>query len=132
VKSFGLSYRERIKSRSEFEKLFASGKVIFSRDKKIKALYLVQETAEQGIVKIAAVVSSKSGNAFWRNRLKRLIKTSYRLNKESILSSCLLKKLILKIIFSPNRFNEKNNEFVMLEDIMPGIKDILYKIERSL
>ena len=132
MKSFGLSYRERLKSRSEFEKIFASGKVIFSHDKKIKALYLVEDTTQRGIVKIAAVVSRKSGNAFWRNRLKRLIKTSYRLNKESILSSGLLKKLILKIIFSPNRFNEKNNGLVMLKDIVPGIKDILYKIERSL
>ena len=132
MKSFGLSFRERLKSRSDFEKIYASGKVIFSHDKKIKAVYLVEKSRNSGLTKIAAVVSSKSGSAFWRNRLKRLIRASYRLNKERLLSSCSIKKLVLKIIFSPNRFNEKNNRLVMLKDIMPGIKDILNKIESSL
>lgn len=132
MKRFGLSSGERLKSRIDFEDLYSSGKVIFSYDKKIKAVYQVQKSSGSGKIKIAAVISGKAGKAFWRNRLKRLIRTSYRLNKENLLNLCLLKNIVLKIIFSPYRFNEKNNRLVILEDLMPGMKDVLYKIESSL
>ncbi len=132
MKRFGLPAGERIKSRIEFEQLYASGRVIFSDDKKIKAIYLIEKNTDTSNIKIAAAVSGKAGSAVWRNRIKRLIRTSYRLNKENLLNLCLLKNLVLKIIFSPYRFNEKNNRMVTLEDIMPGVRDLLYKIGRSL
>lgn len=130
--SFGLSTREKLKSRIEFEKLYTSGKVVLSKDKKIKAVYLFEKDTGSGEIKIAAVVSGKAGKAVWRNRLKRLLRTSYRLNKVKLYNLCTLKKIVLKIIFSPYRFNEKNNKQVMLDDIMPGVKDVLYNIERNL
>jgi ribonuclease P protein component len=130
--SFGLSTREKLKSRIEFENLYTSGKVVLSKDKKIKAVYLIEKDTSSGKIKIAAVVSGKAGNAVWRNRLKRLLRTSYRLNKVKLYNLCKLKKIVLKIIFSPYHFNEKNNKQVMLNDIMPGVKDVLYIIERNL
>jgi ribonuclease P protein component len=132
LKRFGLPAGERLKSRIEFEQLYTSGRVIFSDDKKIKAIYLIEINSGQSNVKMAAVVSSKAGNAVWRNRIKRLIRTSYRLNKENIFNLCLLKNLVLKIIFSPYRFNEKNNRMAALDDIMPGVRELLFKIGRSL
>ena len=132
MKRFGLSSGERLKSRIDFENLYTSGKVIFSHDKKIKAVYLAEKNSGFGKIKISAVVSGRAGKAFWRNRLKRLIRTSYRLNKENLLNLCLQKNIVLKIIFSPYRFNEKKNRLVILEDIMPGIKDVMYKIESGL
>ena len=132
MKRFGLPAGERLKSRIEFEQLYTSGRVIFSDDKKIKAIYLIEINSGQSNVKMAAVVSSKAGNAVWRNRIKRLIRTSYRLNKENIFNLCLLKNLVLKIIFSPYRFNEKNNRMASLDDIMPGVRELLFKIGRSL
>ncbi len=132
MKRFGLPAGERIKSRTDFENLYGSGDVIISNDKKIKAIYILDEQAQKGNIQIAAVVSGKAGNAAWRNRIKRLIRVSYRLNKENLYNLCLLKNLVLKIIFSPYRFNEKNNRLIAIDDIMPGIKDVLVKIERSL
>jgi len=132
LKRFGLPAGERLKSRIEFEQLYTSGRVIFSDDKKIKAIYLIEINSGQSNVKMAAVVSSKAGNAVWRNRIKRLIRTSYRLNKENVFNLCLLKNLVLKIIFSPYRFNEKNNRMAALDDIMPGVRELLFKIGRSL
>jgi ribonuclease P protein component len=132
LKRFGLPAGERIKSRTDFENLYGSGNVIISNDKKIKAIYILDEQAQKGNIQIAAVVSGKAGNAAWRNRIKRLIRVSYRLNKENLYNLCLLKNLVLKIIFSPYRFNEKNNRLIAIDDIMPGIKDVLVKIERSL
>ncbi len=132
MKRFGLPAGERIKSRTDFEKVYGSGWVIISEDKKIKAVYLLDKNAGSGNIKIAAVISSKAGNAVWRNRVKRLIRVSYRVNKENLFNLCLVKNFVLKIIFSPYRFNKKNNQLIVIDDIMPGIKDVLGKIERSL
>ncbi len=132
MKRFELPAGERIKSRADFEQVYESGRVIISEDKKIKAIYFLDKQAESGNVKIAAVVSSKAGNAVWRNNVKRLIRVSYRLNKENLFKLCLLKNFVLKIIFSPYRFNEKNNRLILIDDIMPGIIDVLVKIERNI
>ena len=132
MKRFGLPAGERIKSRTDFANLYGSGKIIISDDKKIKAIYILDDQAQNGNIQIAAVVPGKAGNAAWRNRIKRLIRVSYRLNKENLYNLCLLKNLVLKIIFSPYRFNEKNNRLIVIDDIMPGIKDVLVKLERSL
>lgn len=132
MKRFGLSAGERIKSKIDFDKLYSSGKVIFSKDRKIKAIYLIEKNITAGNIKIAVAISSKAGKAVWRNRLKRLLRTSYRLNKENLLNLCLLKNNVLKIIFSPYQFNEKNNRKILLDDVMGGVKDVLFQIERSL
>ncbi len=132
MERFGLSSGDRLKSRIDFEKLYTSGKVILSNDKKIRAVYLIEKGRDSGNIKIAPVVSSKAGNAVWRNRLKRLLRTSYRQKKENLYNLCLEKKIVLKIIFSPYHFNEKNKKLVMLYDIIPGVQDVLFKIERSL
>ena len=132
MKRFGLPAGERLKSRTDFENLYTSGKIIFSADKKLKAIYSIDNHSGNGVVKIGVAVSSKAGQAVWRNRIKRLIRTSYRLNKEKLVDICKLKNFILKIIFSPVHFNEKKNKQIVLNDIMPGVKDLLLQIERSL
>ncbi|MFO7444787.1 MAG: ribonuclease P protein component [Ignavibacteriaceae bacterium] len=130
-KQFGLSADERIKSRKDFEKIFTSGKVVYSPDKKIRAVYLVTEEIERG-VKIAAVVSKKAGNAVWRNRVKRLIKEVYRLNKQILTDLSLQKNISIKVAFSPNLMNEKNFKDVKLNDVKTGIIDVMFKIKSIL
>lgn len=129
---FGLSAGERLKSRIDFDNLYKSGKIIISNDRRIKAVYVIEIGAASGKIKVAAAVSGKAGNAVWRNRLKRLLRTSYRLNKQNLHKLCFLKKVILKIIISPYHLNEKNNKHIMLNDIMPGVMNVLFKIERCL
>lgn len=132
MKRFGLSAGERIKSKVDFDKLYSTGKVILSGDRKIKAVYLVEENSISGNIKIAIAISSKTGKAVWRNRLKRLLRTSYRLNKERLLNLCISKKILLKIIFSPYQFNEQNNRDVALDEVIIGTEDILMQLERRL
>ena len=129
MKRFGLSSEERIKSRKDFQQIYSSGKIFFSNQKIIKALFIIEENSKLPGVKIAAAVFKKAGNAVWRNRLKRLIKESYRLNKEIILSSAQEKKLLLKIIFSPNLLYQKKNKNLKLKIIMPEVVDIMQKIK---
>ena len=128
MKRFGLSGKERIKSRKDFEIIFDSGKVMLSSDSRIKASFIYKESSEPG-VKIAAAVSRKAGIAVWRNRAKRLIKEAYRLNKEILTEVCLQKKIQLKLVFAVNSLNQKKNRNLMLDDIKPGVLDIMLKLK---
>ena len=129
MKRFGLSAEERIKSRKDFEKIFSNGKTIFSSDKKIKAVYILEKKNTAAGVKIAAAVNKKAGKAVWRNRVKRLLKEAYRLNKERITETTQKKFFLLKMIFSLNNFSEKKNKKITLSEIMYGMADILAKLE---
>ena len=132
MKHFSLSAKERIKSKNIFEAIYASGKTIFSTTKKFKANYIIEQKSTTPEVKIAAAVSKKSGNAVWRNRVKRLIKESYRLNKHSFIDFAEEKKVTLKIVFSANALTEKKNKKPKLKDVMPDIIELMMRLKGSL
>ncbi len=132
MKRFGLSANERIKSRKEFEEIFLNGKTIFSSDKKIKATYLIVKKSDKSGVVISAAVFKKAGSAVWRNRIKRLIKEAYRLNKEVLKGTAMERGLILKLVFVPNTLNEKKNKKIYLSEVMPRVEEILLRIKDKL
>ena len=59
MKRYGLSPKERIKSKKNIDQIFSSGKILISEDHRIKAVYLIDKEAEESGVKIGAVVSKK-------------------------------------------------------------------------
>ncbi len=132
MKRFSLSASERIKSRKDFEYIFSAGNSIYSADGKIKSIYVFEKGNSAPSVKIAAASGKKFGSAVWRNRFRRIVKNSYRLNKESLFNVCREKKIILKIIFSPHKINERSNKRLYQEDVLPGILFIIDKIKRKL
>jgi len=132
LKRYGLSAKERVKSKKDFDKIFSSGKMLYSSSKLIKAVYIVEKEGENKGVRIAVAVSKRLGIAVWRNRIKRLIKESYRLNKEILLDICSKKNILLKIVFSPNFLNEKDNKNIMLIDLMPSVVDLMIKLRSIL
>lgn len=131
MKRFSFSKNERIKEKKLFEKLYASGKISFSSSKKIKAVYLFVEDSNAVFPKVAVAVSKKAGNAFWRNRVKRLLREAYRLNKLPINSFCKEKNKRLFIVFSPFLFNQKDNKTINLFEVMPGVQELLSTIIRN-
>ncbi len=131
MKRFGLSAGERIKKKKDFELIYSSGNIIISSDQKIKAIYLKEKNPKPGVI-IAAAVSKKAGIAVWRNRMKRLIKESYRLNKKILTDICFQNKILLKVVFSPNAYNEKKNKKINLNDVMPGVLDIMLKLKSEM
>lgn len=132
MKRFGFSAKERVKSRKDFEKIFSNGKTIFSSDKKIKATYLIEKNRSKPGMLISMAVHKKAGKAVWRNRVKRLIKEAYRLNKEILRGSVIGKNFLLMMVFSPNLLNEKKNKKIYLNDIESGVKEILLKLKDKL
>lgn len=132
MKKFGLSRVERIKKETDFRQVYSVGKVIYSDDQKLKVSYFPERNSEQAGIKIAAAVSKKAGNAVWRNRVKRLLRESYRLNKEILTANCSEKAICLKIIFSPNNLNQKKQKKLKLDDIRPAVVDLMNKINSRL
>lgn len=132
MKRFGLPASERVKKRNDFEQIYTSGRTIFSSDKKLRAAFTVEKKTEKAVVKIAAAVGKKSGSAVWRNRVKRLLRESYRQNKEILAAACLERELLIKIVFSPNLISQKRNRVLKLKDLMPDVIDILLKIKSTL
>ncbi len=132
MKKHGLSAVEKIKSGKEFEKIFTEGDTSYSSDNKIRANYCFINDSEEPGVLFAVAVSKKLGNAVWRNRVKRLIREIYRLNKIGLIEKCKNKNALLKIIFSPQALNQKTNKRIRLKDILPPIKEIISKLEEKI
>ena len=127
MKNFSLTRNERVKKKRDFEKVYNAANVLFSSDRLIKVHFICSENNE-AVIKIAAAVSKKAGKAVWRNRVKRLIKESYRLNKKSLLEKVLLKKIQLLLVFSPSRLSEARNKKIYLHDVSPGVVELMNKI----
>lgn len=82
VKRFGLPKTERLKSRKQIDSLFAGGKgfSVFP----IRVTYLFLNEEESG-VKMGVTVSKRNfKKATDRNRVKRLLREAYRLQKEDL------------------------------------------------
>lgn len=127
MKRFGLSKHERIKRKNEFSRVYKSGKIIYSNSRKLKAIFYLGKS-ESKSVKVAFGISKKAGNAVWRNRLRRLLREVYRLNKD-ILSNC---DCSIWIVFSPNNLNKKVNPKLLFRDVKPDMIDLLKKLRDNI
>lgn len=124
---FGLSKIERIKRKNDFSLIYNSGKIIYSNSRKLKAIFYFGEDESKN-VQVAFGISKKAGNAAWRNRLRRLLRESYRLNKE-IMKDCDSKLLV---VFSPNTLNKKKNPKLFLRDVESDMIELLEKLRENI
>ena len=129
MKRFGLSKNERIKKKNEISRLFNSGKRIYTNSRNLKAIFCFGED-DSATIKIVPAVHKKAGNAVWRNRVKRLLRESYRLNKK-ILADIIEEKTLLLMI-SPNSFNNRKHPHIVLSDVQDEVIEILYKIKNQI
>ena len=96
-KQFTLGKNERLKSRKQIELLFKSGRRI--NETGIRALYMLEDN-ESGIYNLQLGVSVSSRNfkrAVDRNRIKRLLRESWRLQKNDLLNALVESKKSLSV-----------------------------------
>lgn len=83
---FSLSKNEKLKSKKSIEHLFLKGKSVSHFP--LKLIYLKAENIEEPIHKIAFIAPKKNfRGAVQRNRIKRLLREAYRLNKHLIFNN---------------------------------------------
>lgn len=132
MKQFSLHRKERITNKKQFDEIYASGKTVYSADRKLKAVYNISKEDENPGVKMAVAVSRKAGKAFWRNRIKRLIKEAFRLNKEILTSPCIENQTLILVVFAANSLNQKNSRKINLNLITTPVVDLLNKLKKKL
>jgi len=132
LKKFWLSKKEKIKSKKEFDLIYSAGEQLISPSQKLKALYIIDRNSGTPGIKTAYAVSRKAGNAVWRNRVKRLLRESFRLNKEQIINECGKKSIKLLIVFSPFAINKRNCEKIFLKDVLDDVVGLMNKIRAKL
>ena len=119
---------DRLINDRDFELVYKTGHVVISEDKKIKAKYLFESKEINNTVKIGLSVVSKKGNSVWRNRIKRVLRESVRIDREILRSIIEFKNEGLLIIFSPYSLNQTNSKKIFLKEIKPAVLDILKRI----
>ena len=75
--SFSFPKNEKILNRADFVKLNRLGKRLYTQH-----FTLITKKNGQGVTRLGVTVSKKSGTAVKRNRIKRLIRVVFRLNKD--------------------------------------------------
>ena len=124
----GISSQERIKKSKDIEEVFSNGKVIISKDRKLKATYKEIKSETELKILFGVTVFKKTGTAVWRNRIKRLIREAYRKNKNILYDALNKKELLIYLIISPNSLNQKDNNKLSLSEIEPPVIELLNKV----
>ncbi len=83
--SFSFNKKERLKSKKQIEKLFGEGKSVTAFP--LKVFYIPVEDAEVQFKVAVSVPKRNFKKAVDRNRIKRLMREAYRLNKQVIFNN---------------------------------------------
>ncbi len=113
--NFRFTRAEHLTKKKEFEKVFAEGKVFKNT---LMVLYVVPNDYQNS--RLGLVVSKKVGNAVQRNRIKRLLREAYRLNKHLLTSH-------VDIIAIPRQPFSSDLKLPNIED---GFKKLLLQINK--
>ena len=120
---FKFPKQERLKSKKVLEQLFAEGKSINSSP--LKLIYLKTLLPERVPIQIAIAVPKKHfKSAVKRNRIKRLIREAYRLNKGPIFNN-MEAQYALVILY----LGKEIPSFLKIEG---GVKSLLTKFTKHI
>lgn len=123
IKRFTLKRAERLKSKKVIDVLFTKGDSFLQFP--VKFVYLVTELPEKYPVQVGVSVSKKNfKKAVDRNRIKRLLREAYRLNKHKIYDSIGEKQLALFLIY----VGKDLPDYTLIEN---GIKKGLKRVSAS-
>jgi ribonuclease P protein component len=116
--------KERISHKKDIEKLFAEGKSFFAFPMRIVYVSENSEPASSGVSVLVNVPKRHFKKAVDRNRLKRLIRESYRLNKSMLTTAAVSNARLLKIAFLYTR-HEKSSYREVEKGMVKALATIL-------
>ncbi|MBK6913596.1 MAG: ribonuclease P protein component [Ignavibacteriales bacterium] len=119
---------ERIKSKKEIDLIFRKGQILFSSDKRIKAICLVNKSVKKIDVKTVFAVSKRAGNAVWRNRIKRLMRIAFHDNAGLLRHQTYQTNNSLDIVLSTFGLNKIKYPKPKLSMIMSSMNDLCKKL----
>jgi ribonuclease P protein component len=119
---FTFKKSEHLCGETTINRLFAEGKAFIVYP--VRVVYLVENESVPAIKILVTVPKKRFKHAVSRNRLKRLMREAYRLNKYELTEKCTQKCLSLQIAFC-----YVGNEIVNFQTINNKIKIALAKIE---
>lgn len=125
VKQFSLNKNEKLKSRKQLDELFVKGKpfLVFP----VKTVFLLTDAIEKPAVKMGVGVSKKNFKlAVNRNRIKRLLREVYRINKLPLIDFANEKKKNISVFFL--YVNKELCEYSVLNEKMKKIIEKIIKI----
>ncbi|MFN0189122.1 MAG: ribonuclease P protein component [Bacteroidia bacterium] len=123
------SFNEKLKSRKILDALFTEGKILHGGQ--VRLLFMAQPYAEDFPVKVAVSAPKRAMKfAHDRNRMKRLMREAYRINKHALIQYCHQKKIGLAILFI-SRCNTPLDYHVTQEKIILLLKQIIQAHEKN-
>ncbi len=125
--NFGFSKKEHLFGMKNIETLFSKGNSLFSYPFRVVYMIKDREEGEFPVRVLISVPKKKFKLAVDRNRIKRVIRECYRLNKSDLIKFSLDKKVVLQIAFQ--YVAKEKMDFVTLNDKM---KLALNQIENKL
>lgn len=106
MKPFSLTKNERIRKTSEFKRIFSEGKRYQTEN-----FLIILHPNQYERRRLGIVVSKKIGKAVVRNRIKRLLREFFRLNKPKFPESSDLLFVVKKRLEKPN-YTSVYNELI--------------------
>lgn len=115
---------ERLNSNIKIDRLFTDGKAFLVYP--LRTVYFISSENPSGVEVLISVPKKKFKKAVHRNRIKRLIREAYRLNKNELCNVVISGNLQMQVAFVYVADKELN--FHELNDKMKQILDQLKKI----
>jgi ribonuclease P protein component len=109
VEKQSFTKRDRIRSKSDFERLKKSGVRLTDG-----VLLLVVQPTELGFPRLGIAVPKRVGGAVERNRMKRLIRETFRLNRDSLPGSIDLLVVVRRAPDDPPTLDEFRRRILSL------------------
>lgn len=131
MSNFRFPKNERLKSKKLFHQTLLFGNKLYSSSKKLKCSFLILDYLGSNF-KAAFVVGKRSGKAHWRNRVKRILRECFRLNKHRLIPFFVKQNKTLCIIFFSNKLNQKEYLNIKYSDLLPDFLELLETIENEL
>lgn len=119
---------ETLRKENDFDLVYKKGKTIKGTSSLVRARYYFVDESKIRKVKVAATATSRSGNSVWRNRFKRLIRESIKLETNTISEILNSEKSNLLIVFAPHKTSQENMKKLFLNEIKSDVVNILNKI----